>query len=83
MKGSEVKYLESDRAYSFHSWAKRSFEPARLAWFRTKYPSHSCQKFLDELIVIHQASTYTFKETVEGAAFILILARGHDLERTI
>lgn len=31
MKGSEVKYLESDRAYSFHSWAKRSLELARLS----------------------------------------------------
>lgn len=41
MKGSEVRYLESERAYSFHSWANRSLEPARLAWFMTKYPVHS------------------------------------------
>jgi hypothetical protein len=36
MKGSEVRYLESDREYSFHSWANRSSELAILAWFRTK-----------------------------------------------
>lgn len=31
MKGSDVKYRESDSAYSFHSWANKSCEPARVA----------------------------------------------------
>lgn len=31
MNGSEVRYLESDKEYSFHSWAKRSLELARLS----------------------------------------------------
>lgn len=37
-KGSEVRYRESERAYSFHNWPKRSWAgPIRL-WFREKYP---------------------------------------------
>lgn len=78
MKGSEVKYLESDKEYSFHSWAKRSFEAARLAWFTTKYPVYSGQcvnKFLGSISVTRQAWVYTFKEAVERAAFTLALAR--------
>lgn len=42
--GSEVKYLESDSAYSFHSCPKRScFGPIRV-WLTEKYPV--CVSFL-------------------------------------
>jgi hypothetical protein len=37
-KGSEVKYRESERAYSFHSWPKRSFAEPMRVWFSMKYP---------------------------------------------
>ena len=36
---SEVKYRESEREYSFHSWPKSSWEPARETWLTTKYAS--------------------------------------------
>ena len=37
--GSEVRYLESEKAYSFHSWPNRScFGPIDL-WLTEKYPS--------------------------------------------
>lgn len=39
MKKSEVRYRESDSAYSFHSCAKRDCEDAIVSWFRTKYPA--------------------------------------------
>lgn len=77
MKGSEVKYLESDSAYSFHSWAKRLLELARLSWLMTKYPfSRNCvRQKLFKCGVICQPGAHTFKEAVERAAFVLILAR--------
>lgn len=84
MKGSEVKYLESDKAYSFHSWAKRSFEPATLACLMTKYPVHfgqSVNKLLGSSTVTRQTWVYTFKEAVERAAFTLALAQ-KNLPRT-
>lgn len=37
--GSEDRYLESDKAYSFHSWPKKSCMLAILPWLITKYPS--------------------------------------------
>jgi hypothetical protein len=36
MKGSELRYRESERLYSFHSWEKRDWEEAREAWLRMK-----------------------------------------------
>ena len=38
MKGSDVMYRESERAYSFHSWAKRPCDLGIEAWLKTKYP---------------------------------------------
>lgn len=35
-KGSEVRYRESDQAYSFQSWPKKSPLPAILAWLYEK-----------------------------------------------
>ena len=35
-KGSEVRYLESERAYSFHNWPKNSCEDAMRVWFKEK-----------------------------------------------
>lgn len=35
-KGSEVRYRESDQAYSFQSWPKKSPLPAILAWLNEK-----------------------------------------------
>jgi hypothetical protein len=32
IKGSEVMYLESERAYSFHNWANRLCDPATELW---------------------------------------------------
>jgi hypothetical protein len=40
-KGSEVKYLESESAYSFHSCPKRSCAGPIWKWFREKYPVHN------------------------------------------
>jgi hypothetical protein len=36
---SEVRYLESDMAYSFHNSPKRSCLDAMRIWLREKYPS--------------------------------------------
>jgi hypothetical protein len=33
---SDLRYLESEREYSFHSSPKRSLLPAIVAWWRTK-----------------------------------------------
>jgi hypothetical protein len=38
-KGSEMRYLESEYAYSFHIWPNRSVAGAMRAWFKEKYPS--------------------------------------------
>ena len=35
---SEVKYLESENEYSFHSCPNRSCLPGRFAWLKAKYP---------------------------------------------
>ena len=35
---SEVKYLESEKEYSFHSCPNRSCLPGMLAWLKAKYP---------------------------------------------
>ncbi len=37
-KDSEVKYLESENEYSFHSCPNRSCLPGRFAWLKAKYP---------------------------------------------
>jgi hypothetical protein len=37
-KGSEVKYLESESAYSFHNCPKRSCAGPIWKWLREKYP---------------------------------------------
>lgn len=37
--GSEVRYLESESAYSFHSCPNRSCAGAMALWFTEKYPS--------------------------------------------
>ena len=39
MKKSEVRYRESESAYSFHSCAKSDCEDAIVSWLRTKYPA--------------------------------------------
>jgi hypothetical protein len=36
---SEVKYRESESEYSFHSWEKRAWPPARVRWLMTKWAS--------------------------------------------
>ena len=36
--GSEVRYLESEKEYSFHSWPNRSCLPGMFAWLKAKYP---------------------------------------------
>lgn len=36
MKKLDVKYLESDSAYSFHSCANTFCDDARVAWLKTK-----------------------------------------------
>ena len=36
--GSEVKYLESEKEYSFHSCPNRSCLPGMFAWLKAKYP---------------------------------------------
>lgn len=36
MNGSDVRYRESDRAYSFQSWANRFCDEATVAWLKTK-----------------------------------------------
>ena len=41
VKGSDVKYRESDKAYSFHTWASRDCEDARREWLRTKNPAQA------------------------------------------
>ena len=38
MKKSEVRYRESESAYSFHSCAKSDCEDAIVSWLSTKYP---------------------------------------------
>ena len=35
---SEVKYLESENEYSFHSCPNRSCLPGMFAWLKAKYP---------------------------------------------
>lgn len=38
-KGSDVRYLESAREYSFHSCPNRSCAGAIRVWLKAKYPS--------------------------------------------
>ena len=35
---SEVRYLESEKEYSFHNCPNRSCLPGMLAWLKAKYP---------------------------------------------
>lgn len=55
---SEVKYRESEREYSFHSWENKLWPPASVLWLRTKWaskkrwinPAAACQNSFSDII---------------------------------
>lgn len=54
-KGSCVKYLESESAYSFHNWPKTSCSEPIFLWLMAKYPVSLNQSFaplLDSIVCV-------------------------------
>jgi hypothetical protein len=64
-KGSEVRYRESDNAYSFHSCPKRSWAGPICVWLREKYPIPNQFPLINCPII----SALTFKEEMYGASY--------------
>lgn len=63
INGSETMYRESERAYSFQSWAKRACEEGMDWWFWIQYPGlqlhvSKCAPFSASLSLYEKGRAY-------------------------